>query len=193
MHTNSTATLLIPSTKSTLSNNHSKRQMAEESKPKWEGKASVKLSAITAEQAWPLLEDFCNLHKLFPLDTCYCTEGTPGQPGLIRYCAFTITSDVDDPIIMWAKEKLLLMDPIQRCLSYEIVDSNMGFKSYVATMKVLPNDEEDDHNSGCWIELSFVCDPMETWRFEDLYSRIETSLQHTAKKMEEHILHVSEK
>ena len=51
---------------------------AEECKPKWEGKASIKLSAITAKQAWPLLEDFCNIHKLLPIDTCYHTECPPG-------------------------------------------------------------------------------------------------------------------
>lgn len=164
--------------------------MAEESKPKWEGKAIVELGGTSAHRVWPLIEDFFNLHKLLPIDTCYQVESVQGQPGLTRYCATSTTKGVDGgggaadhTTILWAKERLLTIDPIQRCLSYDIVDSNMGFKSYVATMKVVPLDDGVNKH-GCKIEWGFVSDPVQGWRFQDFNSYIESSLETMAKKIE---------
>ncbi|KAK0572495.1 hypothetical protein LWI29_032340 [Acer saccharum] len=173
--------------------------MEEERQPKWEGKTSVEIASLKPEQAWPCIEDFCNIHKWFPsIDACYQVEGEPGKPGLIRYCATTTqtfssdgTGDHDDQksttttTTKWAKEKLLMIDPIQRCLSYEVIDSNIGFKSYVATSKVLPI----INGCGCKIEWSFVADPVEGWSQEGLASVIDHCVQFMAKKMEqEHVL-----
>ncbi|CAJ2628048.1 unnamed protein product [Trifolium pratense] len=157
----------------------------DESQPNWEGKATIELPSITSQQVWQVLQDFCNLHKWIPIDTCYQLEGIQNQPGLIRYCASTIKSlDSDsEPTIKWAKEKLLKIDPIKRCLSYEIVDNNMGFKSYVATLKVGPIDD-DEEGAGCVIEWGFVCDPFEGWTLQDFNSYIEYCLQFMAKKIE---------
>ncbi|KAG5031133.1 hypothetical protein AAZX31_06G083300 [Glycine max] len=158
--------------------------MAEESKPKWEGKSVTELPGTDAEQVWTALEDFCNLHKWWPIETCYQLEGVPGQPGLIRYCASTVEEAVvgaqkTTTTIKWTKEKLLAIDPVQRCLSYEIVENNMGFKSYVATLKVLPM-----NGDGCKIDWGFVCDPVEGWSFQDLKLYLESSLQSMAKKIQ---------
>lgn len=159
-------------------------QMEEETQPKWEGEASVELKGSAPQQVWGFLEDFFNIHKWHPgLDTCYQVDGVPGQPGLVRYCASTTASST-----MWVKEKLTMIDPIKRCLSYEVVDNNMGFKSYVGTMEVLAmTNVADDDKHGCKIKWSFVCDPMVGWKYEDLLSNIESSLQFMAKKMEEHV------
>ncbi|KAK7845019.1 lachrymatory-factor synthase-like [Quercus suber] len=150
---------------------------------KWEGKACVELATPTAQEVWHLVEDFCNLHKwLTNVDTCYQVDGIPGQPGLVRYCASTITSSSngnEETMTRWAKEKLLMIDPIKRCLSYEVIDNNIGMKFYVAKLIVSPN---DDSKMGEW---SFVCDPIEGLRHEDfLLNTIETGLQSMAKKME---------
>ena len=72
------------------------------------------------------------------------------------------------------------IDPIQRCLSYEIVENNWGFTYYVVEIKV---NEVDD--GGCMIEWSFEADPIEGWRLEDLCRDIESSLK-------DHISRVSE-
>ncbi|KAE9594987.1 hypothetical protein Lal_00041221 [Lupinus albus] len=158
--------------------------MGEESKAKWEGKAIVELAENSAEQVWPYIEDFCNIHKLIPIDICYKVEGMQGQPGLIRYCATTIKGDDAETTLMnWAKEKLLSIDPVQRCLSYEVNENNMGFKSYVATVKVLAINE-DAKVGGCKIEWGFVSDPMEGWRLQDLNSFIDSHLQVMAKNIE---------
>ena len=158
--------------------------MEEESKSKWEGKAMVEVVGTGAEVAWAVLEDFCNIHKWISLDTCYQVDGILGQPGLIRYCASTVEEAVvgaqkTTTTIKWTKEKLLAIDPVQRCLSYEIVENNMGFKSYVATLKVLPM-----NGDGCKIDWGFVCDPVEGWSFQDLKLYLESSLQSMAKKIE---------
>jgi hypothetical protein len=161
--------------------------MGEESQPKWEGKVTIDATSITAQQVWLVLQDFCNLHKWIPIETCYQLEGIQNQPGLIRYCASTIKAASDDSesesTIKWAKEKLLKIDPIKRCLSYEIVDNNMGFKSYVATLKVVPIND-DDEAAGCVIEWGFVCDPIEGMTLEGFNSYIEYCLQFMAKKIE---------
>ncbi|KAL2340102.1 hypothetical protein Fmac_008042 [Flemingia macrophylla] len=141
---------------------------------KWEGKAVVELPGTGAEEAWGALEDFCNLQKWFPIDTCYRLEGVAGEPGLTRYCA----SDVKGAT-MWAKEKLLAMDPIQRCLSYEIVENNIGFKSYVATFQVAPLP-----NGGCKIEWGFLSDPIHGWTFQDLKGYVDSTLHFMANKIQ---------
>ncbi|KAK3213008.1 hypothetical protein Dsin_017714 [Dipteronia sinensis] len=116
--------------------------MAEETQPKWEGKASLELTAVKAEQKKKTTK--------------------------------------------WAKEKLAMIDPIQRCLSYQLIDNNIGFKSYVATIKVLPiNIDGCDGENGCTIEWSFVADPIEGWRPEDLTSFIENRLQIMSNKIEQ--------
>ncbi|EOY29780.1 hypothetical protein QUC31_020591 [Theobroma cacao] len=152
--------------------------MAEETQTKWEGKATAELKSSTAEQIWPFLEEFCNLDKFFPdVDTCYRVEGTPGQPGLVRYCAGKLG---------WAKEKLLTIDPTNRCLSYEVLEGSFGFKNYVATVKVLPM-EGDGKPAGCKIEWSFIADPFEGWRLEDFGSYLDNCLQFVANKLEDAI------
>lgn len=160
--------------------------MAEEKHPIWEGKASAKLNGTTAEKVWPLFEDFCSFNKWLPsIDTCYKVEGVYGQPGLIRYCASTVSSSsdgCDKPMIMWCHEKLLVIDPIERCLSYEVVENNMGFKLYKSTVKVMPMNGPDE--GGCQIVWRFVADPVEGWKFEDLLGYIESSLQGMAERME---------
>ncbi|KAJ6743527.1 hypothetical protein OIU85_017468 [Salix viminalis] len=158
--------------------------MTEETQGKWEGKATAELKGPTADQVWPFFEDFCNLQKWFPgVDTCYQVEGEPGQPGLVRYCSSsTISSDrsqEETDQVKWAKEKLVTIDRIERCLSYEILENNVGFKSYVATIKVLPI------NDGCKIEWSYTADPIEGWPVEDFNSYISSSLQFMGQKMEQ--------
>ncbi|CAK9180934.1 unnamed protein product [Ilex paraguariensis] len=163
--------------------------MAEEAKPKWEGKATAKLKGLAASQVWPLLEDFCSFNKWIPtIDTCYQVEGVNGQPGLFRYCAATISSSSDgsEKSIKWCHEKLLEIDPIQRCLSYEVLDNNLGFKSSVSKMEVLPTDGDEQH--GCEIEWSFVADPVEGLTFEGLLAYFDSSLQGVAENMEKALL-----
>lgn len=136
--------------------------MGENQSPlKWEGKTSRELKGHAAEQVWPLWADFCNFHKWLPvLDACYLVDGIPGQPGVTRYCAAPLPYPDDGTTIKWAKEKLLTIDPINHCLSYEITENNFRFKSYVATMQLVPINGEDG-KTGCIIEWSFVSDPVE--------------------------------
>ncbi|QCE16050.1 lachrymatory-factor synthase-like [Vigna unguiculata] len=161
--------------------------MTEESTLKWEGKAMAELPDTDPQFTWNVFEDFCNLHKWIPIETCYQVEGVSGQPGLIRYCANSTVEEEegvgDDAqkttTIKWAKEKLLQIDPVQRCLTYEVGENNIGFKSYVATIKVFPI----NHHRGSKIEWSFVCDPVQGWTFQDLNSIIESYVEIVAKKI----------
>ena len=162
--------------------------MGEETKAElWEGKVSVKLIDTKAENVWPLLfQDFCSIHKWLPsVDKCYKVEGVHGQPGLVRYCGTTKTSSSggsDEPFTLWCHEKLLEIDETQRWLSYEIMENNLGFKMYRATLKVVPLEGCDE--KGCEIKWLFVAEPVEGWKFEDFVSYLESSLQVMGKRME---------
>lgn len=165
--------------------------MAEGTQSKWEGKSTAELKSARPDQIWPFLEDFCSLHNWMPnIDTCYRVDGVQGQPGLIRYCASVVPApspdNPDQTTIKWVNEKLLTIDPINHCFTYEVLDNNIDFNSYVATIKLLPIDggSSSSGGAGCRIEWSFVCDPIQGWRLEDLASYIDSSLQFMAKKME---------
>ncbi|KAE8056627.1 hypothetical protein FH972_013381 [Carpinus fangiana] len=111
----------------------------------------------------------------------------PTEPGCIRYCAgFSIPSDgagADKPF-SWSKERLTAVDNEGCSLSYEIVDSNIGFKSYITTVKIVPQGAD-----GCVIEWSFTVDPVEGWVLDDLVKKYEVvGLQCMAKRMEDAVL-----
>ncbi|XP_004497745.1 lachrymatory-factor synthase-like [Cicer arietinum] len=158
--------------------------MDQNSVERWESKVSSKLRNITKEQAWPLIKDFFNLHKRFPnLATCYGIHGSNGEPGCIRYCAgFSLPTDGSENV-SWSKERLVAVDDVDRSIKYEIVDCNIGFKSYESTMRVI----SDDCDGGCMIEWFFAVDPVEGLVLEDLVSKYRIGLQLMAHKMEEEI------
>ncbi|KAJ6758409.1 hypothetical protein OIU74_025137 [Salix koriyanagi] len=164
--------------------------MEQDPQPKWEGKVSTGLAKATADQTWPLLNDFFNLHKWFPgLATCYGIHGTNGEPGCVRYCggsSIPSTDSVtggDNRPVSWSTERLTAVDHVERSLSYEIVDSNIGFRSYVSTVKVVP--QGDDGQDGCVIEWSFNVDPVAGMVLTELVRKYEVGLQQMAKRMEE--------
>jgi hypothetical protein len=150
---------------------------------RWEGKVSTKLKNITKQQAWSIIKDFFNLHKRFPnLATCYGIHGSNGEPGCIRYCAgFSLPSDGSQEV-SWSKERLVAVDDVDLSLKYEMVDSNIGFKSYESIMRVISDDCD-----GCIIEWFFAVDPVEDLELEDLVSKYRIGLQLMAHKMEQEI------
>lgn len=155
---------------------------------RWKAKVSAKITKATPDQIWPLFTDFFNFHNWFPgLPTCYGLYGTNGEPGCVRYCAgFSLSScDPDEGgggsggHVKWSKEKLTVIDPERRSLTYEMVDNNIGFSSYVATMTVGPVD-----GVGCVIEWSFAVNPVEGWSLDDMVKIYELGLQGMARKIE---------
>ncbi|XP_057799858.1 lachrymatory-factor synthase-like [Salvia miltiorrhiza] len=150
---------------------------------KWEGKATAKLLKPTADEVWPLLADFFSLHKWLPtIDTCFkvVDDGDGKSGGLVRHCAASPRGG--DPAVRWCRERLTGVDAAGRRLSYEVVDSNMGFKSYESTLRVVPIDGGDD--PGCEIEWSFVADPVDGLSCEDLAKYVAMGLQGMARNME---------
>ncbi|XP_077252533.1 uncharacterized protein LOC143891923 [Tasmannia lanceolata] len=157
--------------------------MEQEQEPKWEGKAITKLKGPSADQIWALISDFFSLNKWLPgIDTCNRVEGVSGEPGCIRYCAGSSIPSPDGDSITWANEKLLSIDPSGKTFTYEIMDNNIGFGSYVATMKVV-----SDSDDGCEIEWSFVMDPVKNWSQEVFIYYLDMNLKTMGKRMEEAI------
>ncbi|XP_058728400.1 lachrymatory-factor synthase-like [Vicia villosa] len=159
--------------------------MEQELVQRWKGKVSIKLKNTTEHQAWPLIKDFFNLHKRFPnLATCYGIHGSNGEPGCIRYCAgFSLPSDGFQEV-SWSKERLVAVDDVEQCLTYEIVDCNIGFRWYESTMRIIGDGDAD---GGCVIEWLFAVDPVEGLGLEDLVGKYRVGLQVMARKMEEEI------
>ncbi|KAK8520339.1 hypothetical protein V6N13_031206 [Hibiscus sabdariffa] len=157
--------------------------MEQNPQPKWEAKVSAKLTRASPDQVWAIYTDFFNFHKWFPtLATCYGIHGTNGELGCVRFCSgFSISSGGGSE--KWSKERLIAIDHTNRTLSYEIVESNIGFYSYVSTVKIVHGDR--DHKDGCVIEWSFTVDPVEGWRLDEMKKLYEEGLQGLAKRIED--------
>lgn len=118
---------------------------------KWEGKVSARVTKASADQIWPFFMDFFNLHKWFlGLPNCHGIHGENGELGCVRYCAgFSLLSEGTNDVgknrpVSWAKERLVSIDPTGRSLSYDVVGNNIGYNSYLAVFKVVPNDQEGE-------------------------------------------------
>ncbi|XP_048436110.1 lachrymatory-factor synthase-like [Pyrus x bretschneideri] len=163
-------------------------QMEQHSDAKWEAKVSATLKDATVDQIWPLFKDFFNFHRWFPtLATCHGIHGANGEPGCIRYCSgFSIPSKSGEKSVSWSKERLIAVDDADHSLSYEIVESNIGFNSYVATFRIVPRGDIDGRD-GCVIEWSITVDPVEGWVFGDLVRKYEAGLQKMSNRIEDAI------
>ncbi|KAL1356595.1 hypothetical protein HN51_008592 [Arachis hypogaea] len=149
---------------------------------KWKGKAKTEVLGFKVEQVWPLLEDFFGLDKWFPtLSTCLAVEGISGRPGCVRFCAGfkTPVDEQGKQTINWTKQKLLSIDPTLHTFSYSIIDGNVGFYSYISTLKVTPKEDQ-----GCEIEWLYEVEPVQGWRPEDLELFIGSGLQVMAQRIQ---------
>ncbi|XP_021729218.1 lachrymatory-factor synthase-like [Chenopodium quinoa] len=166
---------------------------------KWEGKVSTTLPSTKPHQIWPLFKDFFNIHKYFPtLSNSYGVHGTNGEVGCIRVCVgssrsfFLPKKDFDSKInseelVSLSKERLIAVDEVNKSLSYEIVESNIGLTSYVATV-MISQGGDDLGNEGCVIEWSFTVDPVQGLKYEDMVKKYEVSLLKMAKAMEDSLI-----
>nr|XP_043610774.1 lachrymatory-factor synthase-like [Erigeron canadensis] len=145
---------------------------------KWEGKATTELKTTKAQQVFPLLEDFCNIHKWLPaLETCTHVQGVDGKPGLVRHCTFK-TINQDEPA-KWCYETLLSLDPVKQSISYKVTENTLGLSSYVAELKVI-----EINDNGCKMEWWFTADPMEEMTLEGLTGYIDSLLKAMAETIE---------
>ncbi|KAF3446391.1 hypothetical protein FNV43_RR11570 [Rhamnella rubrinervis] len=99
-------------------------------------------------------------------------------PDMFFFCQEAVT------VLKWeGKERLISVDEAEHRLCYEIVDSNIGFNSYVSTVQILPGDHDCQH--GCVIEWSFTVDPVVGWVLDDLVNKYHVDLQRMAQRMED--------
>ncbi|KAI8022630.1 hypothetical protein LOK49_LG03G01300 [Camellia lanceoleosa] len=118
------------------------------------------------------------------METCYGVKGLSGQPGCVRYCTTTKNFFMrsEETVTKWGLEKLLTIDSVAWSYSFEILDNYIGFNSFVATTKFLPFG--DSYSEGCEMECSFVVDPVEGWRLEDLVVSYDSGIHGMAKRIE---------
>ncbi|CAA6672869.1 unnamed protein product [Spirodela intermedia] len=141
-----------------------------------------------AHQAWQLLSDFCNFHRLLPsLDACYRVAGEEGRPGCLRRCETASGRNTDGSPTTWATEELLSVDHQALIFTYRVVDSNIGFGRFIAEMKVFPETTTTAAAAaaeGCRIEWSFVADPLKGRRLARLILFLDGSLKMIARSIE---------
>ncbi|OAY78728.1 lachrymatory-factor synthase [Ananas comosus] len=151
--------------------------------PKWRGAVRAKLAGPTPDQAWSYLKDFCALDRWIPtLHTCRKVEGSDGEVGCVRYCAGSLNRSDPAAPVGWSKERLVDFDPVRRSYSYEVVESNKGFGSYAATIRV-----GSDPDGGCCVEWSFESDPVKGWTYEGFTSYLESLARGVAARLEAEI------
>ena len=126
-------------------------------------------------------------HQHPSLAACYGIHGTNGELGCIRHCEGSSIPSTDTNIdghsqpVSWSTKRLTAVDHGERSLSYEIVDNNIGFKSYVSTVKVIP--QGDDDQDGCVIEWSFSVDPVAGLVLDELVRMYKVGLQQMAERL----------
>lgn len=158
--------------------------MAAEAEAKWVGKTKVEIDGVKPDQIWSLIADFGNLHKYSPsFESCSLVDGTVVEIGAVRRCTSKVIPQADGGAagIAYIKEKLVELDPTRRVLSYQVLENNIGLpvEGYVGTAKVV-----DSGAGGCAIEWSFVSDPIEGWKSEDMCSLLESTVKSIAERME---------
>ncbi|XP_068660559.1 lachrymatory-factor synthase-like [Aristolochia californica] len=147
---------------------------------KWEGKVSAKVPGVSADKVWAVIDDYANVCNYLPsIDTSTIESGESGKLGCVRLCSGPPIPGGQDRSFTY--EKLVVYDPVERTLSYEVVENNIEFKDFVATHKVLS--EED----GSTIEWSFVTPPIPSphWTAEKIMGYIGYSVKYMAEKIAE--------
>uniref|UniRef100_A0ACD5VW65 Uncharacterized protein n=1 Tax=Avena sativa TaxID=4498 RepID=A0ACD5VW65_AVESA len=158
----------------------------------WRGAVEAALPGTPAGAAWAHVASFFSAHRYLPgIDVCerVADDDDDGHPlivvpGCVRHVASRATG-------LWAREQLLEADHAARRLRYAVVASNMGFGRYVATLRVL-DDEDHDHEDasgggGCRISWAFDCDAVrgEGWSEAALAARLGASVEGMAERVEQ--------
>nr|BAC22637.1 lachrymatory factor synthase [Allium fistulosum] len=140
---------------------------------KWSGKVHALLPNSKPEQAWRLLKDFINLHKIMPsLSVCELVEGKANVVGCVRHVK-GIMHPIEEEF--WAKEKLVALDNKNMSYSYIFTECFTGFEDYTATMQIV----EGPEHKGCRFDWSFQCKYIEGMT-ESAFAEI---LQHWATEI----------
>ncbi|GAA0163718.1 hypothetical protein LIER_19514 [Lithospermum erythrorhizon] len=139
--------------------------------PQWKGAVlSETIKGRTADEVWPLFQDFCNLYEIFPIDVSFCT--LPLSDPLIRFLATKVPSRTGDnsTIVSWEKHQVLEMNSKKRFLRYKMMENNQGIKTYLPTVSVL------EKKDGIQIKWDFVMDPVVGVTIEDVRNNLKLIL-----------------
>ncbi|KAF3788876.1 hypothetical protein EJ110_NYTH15393 [Nymphaea thermarum] len=105
---------------------HKRNRKAEEMQQQqdmYEGKMKATIKEATADQVWPLIADFCGIHRWMPSVDARLDGGVAGVVGCIRYSTLKNLSPVNGESIGWERERLTSIDHASRKLSYVVVDN----------------------------------------------------------------------
>ncbi|GLJ16778.1 hypothetical protein SUGI_0288890 [Cryptomeria japonica] len=140
---------------------------------KWHGcvKKSTKSSA---HSIWKLSADFINVQKYAAhLIACEHVEGEINAVRCVRLCRGPE---------LWAKEKLVAIDPLNYSYTYQVIDCNFGIEGYTATFNVHnPGDGDGEGN----IEWRFEVDANKSCAEEELVMLISSKLEQMIHGLDE--------
>uniref|UniRef100_A0A0D9UXY3 Bet v I/Major latex protein domain-containing protein n=1 Tax=Leersia perrieri TaxID=77586 RepID=A0A0D9UXY3_9ORYZ len=151
----------------------------------WSGGVEATLPRTPPSAAWARVAGaaFFAAHLYLPgIDVCERVA----DAGDVRHVASSASG-------MWARERLLETDHAARRLRYAVVDSNMGFGRYVATLRVVDLEEDGGgggggHGGGCRIVWGFECDAVrgggERWSEAAMVARLGDSVKGMAERVQ---------
>jgi len=146
----------------------------------WHG-CVTKVMKSPCDRVWKLSADFINVQKYAKnVDKCDHVEGERNEMGCVRYCS-GVQSSGSDERILWAKEKLLRMDHVNRCYSYSIIDGNLGIEGYVANFKVY----NIMTNGNCFVEWSFQANPSKYYEEQEFIGFITGQIEQMIQGLDE--------
>lgn len=151
----------------------------------WEGIARIYIRNLTADQVWPFVEDYCNIHKVFPVTVSFCVGGVSLQPGQRRYLASVVppsNGNSSGTTIRWEEQSLVEMNSIKRVMKFEFINNNENVKMFEATMHVAKR------HQGCELTWKYKTTPTVGYTNQVLLAELNGRLLTASVNMEQAVL-----
>ncbi|GAA0143041.1 hypothetical protein LIER_03813 [Lithospermum erythrorhizon] len=122
----------------------------------FKGAVLSRLIKLPAETVWPYIENFCDLHKVFPIDVSFCAAGSVNKPGLVRYMSLKGQPPVGGPgtTVLYEEHRLVAINPKKRWLQFNTTTNNRLVTFWEPTMEV-----KKSGRNACKIKWGFLIDP----------------------------------
>ncbi|XP_057813903.2 lachrymatory-factor synthase-like [Cryptomeria japonica] len=124
---------------------------------------------------WKLSADFVNVQKYGAhLIACEHVEGEINAVGCVRLCRGPE---------LWAKEKLVAIDPLNYSYTYQVIDCNFGIEGYTSTFNV--ENAGDGDGEGNVIEWRFDVGACKSCTKEEFVGFISSKLEQMIQGLDE--------
>ncbi|GAA0151918.1 hypothetical protein LIER_43155 [Lithospermum erythrorhizon] len=105
--------------------------------PIWKGSVYAEFD-VPPEKAWPFLEDFCNVYKIYPVTISFCDKGDPThvKPGDRRLTGVFINGTDQ---VQFEQHRLIKIDRAKRYITYKMGVNSLNVSYYHVMVSVMPS------------------------------------------------------